>query len=191
MPRAAITREDVFKAALEVFREQGYDRTTVREIADRANVPISTLYTKITSKEELFLELVMPVITGARERMDALVASDMPPRDKLRAAIVGAAEAFDDHPQLFIYLRDFYPALEMADPGSRNVYEAQWEQLLQQGIDSGLLRSDIDPKVVSFGILGMISWMHHWYQEGGRLTAAQIGEQFAATIIAGLEAPHD
>jgi AcrR family transcriptional regulator len=181
------TRDSLIRAALDVFRENGYERTTVRAIADRAGVPLSTLYTHIESKEQLFLDLVAPVIDRAGERMDELTRSDVPPKEKLRLAIVAAAAAFDDnYPELFIYLADFYPALERADPASRRRYEQQWVDLLQLGIDSGDLRSDLDPKLLSYGILGMIHWMHQWYRPGGRATATEIGEQFAAVIVAGL-----
>jgi AcrR family transcriptional regulator len=180
-------RDHIIRTALDVFRENGYERTTVRAIADRAGVPVSTLYTHIGSKEELFLGLVASVIERAGERMDEIARSDAPPRQKLRAAIVGAAAAFDDnYPELFVYLADFYPVLERSDPAARRRYEEQWLALLTLGVESGELRADLDPKLALFGILGMVNWMHQWYRPGGRHTAREIGEQYAAAILDGL-----
>ena len=60
--------------------------------------------------------------------------------------------------------------------------------MIEQGIAEGVLRDDVDPKMAAYGILGMINWMHQWYRPGGRFTAAEIGEQYAASWIDGLSA---
>ena len=63
---------------------------------------------------------------------------------------------------------------------------------LQQGgllaVADGVLRADVDPKLTAYGILGMINSMHQWYRPGGRYTAAEIGERYAASWIDGLSA---
>lgn len=185
-----VTRDDVLAAALEVFRENGYERTTVRAIAERAGLTISSLYAHISSKEELFLDLAGPVLDRARHDMEDLRAAQLPVREKLHRAIVRAAQAFDDeHAELVIYLRDFFPVLERADPRGRRDYEQGWVDLVAQGVEEGLLRDDVDPKMVAYGVLGMVNWMHQWYRPGGRFSAAEIGEQYATMIIEGLLAP--
>jgi AcrR family transcriptional regulator len=182
-------RDAIRRAALEVFREHGYERTSVRAIADRAGIPISSLYAHINSKEELFLELVAPVLERASVDMAEILAAEAPVREKLRRAIVRAASAFDTHhPELFIYLSDFFPVLERADPDARRSYEQRWVDLIAEGMREGALRADLDPKMTAYGILGMVNWMHQWYRPGGRFTAAEIGEQYAASVIDGLSA---
>lgn len=177
----------VLAAALEVFRESGYEQATVRDIAAKAGIAVSSLYTHIASKEELFLGLITPEIDAVAARVDAIVRSDLPATDKLRAAIVSATTAFDRHyPELFIYLRDFYPVLESADPERPGRYEQSWSELLQAGADSGALRGDLDPRVLTYGILGMVSWMYRWYRQGGTYSAAEIGRQLAAMVVDGL-----
>ena len=58
----------------------------------------------------------------------------------------------------------------------------------QKELREGALRADLDPKMTAYGILGMVNWMHQWYRPGGRFTAAEIGEQYAASVIDGLSA---
>jgi AcrR family transcriptional regulator len=190
LPPVPGPRDAILEAALEVFRENGYERTSVRAIAERADISISSLYAHIKSKEELFLELVAPVLERAYADMGEIVASAEPAREKLRRAIVRGTSAFDaNYEELVIYLRDFFPILERADPERRREYEQTWIDLIQQGVAEGVLRADIDPKLTAYGLLGMINWMHQWYRPGGRFTAAEIGEQYAASWINGLSAP--
>ncbi len=184
------TRTLIQQAALAEFREYGYERATVRGIAERAGVRISTLYAHISSKEDLFLSIVAPVLERADSDLAAIRASGAPLREQLHRAIVTAASAFDAHgPELFIYLADFFPALERADPAARQAYEARWVELLEEGREAGLLRTDLDAKMVAYGVLGMVNWMHQWYRPGGRLSATEIGEMFAAMVIDGLTSP--
>jgi AcrR family transcriptional regulator len=47
------TRASILEAALEMFREQGYEQTTMRAIADRAGVALGNAYYYFHSKEHL------------------------------------------------------------------------------------------------------------------------------------------
>lgn len=51
---AAATRQLLLDAAIELFAERGYDRTTVRDIATRAGVNQALLFRYFGSKEALF-----------------------------------------------------------------------------------------------------------------------------------------
>jgi AcrR family transcriptional regulator len=53
---AAHTREAITQAALSLFGRQGYDRTTMEEIAEAADVGTSTLYRYFPSKDLLVVE---------------------------------------------------------------------------------------------------------------------------------------
>lgn len=182
-------RDAILEAALAVFRENGYERTSVRAIAERADVSISSLYAHIRSKEELFLELTAPVHEQALADMAAIMASDDPIRDKLRRAIVRGTSAFDDtYEEVVLYLRDFFPLRERIDPEARSELEQSWIHLIEQGVAEGALRADVDPKLTAYGILGMINSMHQWYRPDGRYSAAEIGERYAASWIDGLSA---
>ena len=61
----ADTREPIQSVALELFAEQGYDKTSLREIAERLDVTKAALYYHFKSKEEilvsLFRDLTRPI----------------------------------------------------------------------------------------------------------------------------------
>ncbi len=52
------TRERIQSVALELFAEQGYDKTSLREIAERLNVTKAALYYHFKSKEDIVTSLV-------------------------------------------------------------------------------------------------------------------------------------
>jgi AcrR family transcriptional regulator len=54
--RGENSRAVIFKAALELFQERGYEATTMRAIAERAGVSLGSSYHYFASKDHLVLE---------------------------------------------------------------------------------------------------------------------------------------
>ncbi len=83
------TRVTLRRVAYELFREQGYDETTVAQIAAAADVSQATFFRYFATKEALILE----------DDYDAVLMANVPPIDperNLAAQILrGAAEQFD------------------------------------------------------------------------------------------------
>jgi AcrR family transcriptional regulator len=55
-PKAQKTREIILKAALELFREKGYEQTSMRDIAEKAGVAVGAAYYYFRTKDEMILE---------------------------------------------------------------------------------------------------------------------------------------
>ena len=55
--RRGNTRQRIQDVALELFAEQGYEKTSLREIAERLDVTKAALYYHFKTKEEIFVSL--------------------------------------------------------------------------------------------------------------------------------------
>jgi len=53
------------------------------------------------------------------------------------------------------------------------------------GISDGSIRA-CDPKITSLAIFGAMHWIGEWYQKGGALSPASLGDKMAETLMAGL-----
>jgi AcrR family transcriptional regulator len=94
------TRERIQSVALELFAEQGYDKTSLREIAERLDVTKAALYYHFKSKEDIVTSLVEDYFG----QMDELVAwgREQPKTPEARAEVLrryydivaGAGEVF-------------------------------------------------------------------------------------------------
>ena len=68
------TRERILEVSAELFVEQGYDGTSLREIAERLGFSKAALYYHFSSKEQILEALLEParrMIDGLLERLDA------------------------------------------------------------------------------------------------------------------------
>src|SRR6266511_2671442 len=60
-------REQILASALELFRKQGYDRTSLREISERLGISKSGLYHHFEAKDDLISSLVSPLLDRIHE----------------------------------------------------------------------------------------------------------------------------
>jgi AcrR family transcriptional regulator len=68
---ADTTRDRIRAVAVELFTEQGYEKTSLREIADRVGITKASLYYHYPSKQALLLAIVEPFIADWTAVVDA------------------------------------------------------------------------------------------------------------------------
>src|ERR1700744_1707131 len=68
------TRERILDIALELFTEQGYDKTSIRDIAERLGFTKAALYYHFKSKADILLELHLRLHALGEQLLGALEA---------------------------------------------------------------------------------------------------------------------
>jgi hypothetical protein len=58
-------------------------------------------------------------------------------------------------------------------------------RIVQEGVRSGVFR-DVPARLVVFGVLGMVNWVHKWYSPAGRWGAEEISAAFLSLVEGGL-----
>jgi len=100
--KAEETRERIVDAALTLFREKGFDQTTMRDIAASAGVATGAAYYYFRSKEELVMAFYALTADEARTLLPALIDRSADLRKRLRAVIDLKFAQFADHRRLLI-----------------------------------------------------------------------------------------
>jgi AcrR family transcriptional regulator len=75
-PQVASTRERVLDVALDLFTERGFDRTSLREIAERLGVTKAALYYHFASKEDILMELHMRLHEFGADALSKITEED-------------------------------------------------------------------------------------------------------------------
>jgi AcrR family transcriptional regulator len=86
--KAQVTRERIYRSALDLFTASGYEKTTMRMIADRAGVNVALSYRYFPSKEHLVFEFYLR-FAGDFIAAAAAVLEDS---SRLGARLTGVAE---------------------------------------------------------------------------------------------------
>jgi len=86
-PKSEQTRTLILETALRLFRERGYDRTTMRAIADEAGVSVGNAYYYFGSKEHLVQGYYDRIAQEHRERLPGVLSGRRDLGDRLRATL--------------------------------------------------------------------------------------------------------
>ena len=103
-PKAEETRERILDAALKLFRQNGFDETTMRDIAAEAGVATGAAYYYFRSKEELVMAFYVRTNDEARELIPAQIARSRDLRKRVRAIIDTKLQQFEEHRRLMVAL---------------------------------------------------------------------------------------
>lgn len=107
-------RQAILDSAYDLFSEHGYHSTTLQEIAERAGVGVSSLYSYFPSKIHLLYAVVEPWYQEAFERLAQRVSKEKTPREKLSTILLGV---WRDMPMENVGLANsLMEALASADP---------------------------------------------------------------------------
>ena len=86
MPKAS-KREIILTAAAKLFRDSGYQATSMRDLAEAVDLKASSLYNHIGSKEELLKEICMANADKFSKGMEQVLSLTSSPLDKIKALI--------------------------------------------------------------------------------------------------------
>jgi TetR/AcrR family transcriptional regulator, cholesterol catabolism regulator len=195
-PAAPTRRDELLELAATMFAERGLRATTVRDIADSAGILSGSLYHHFSSKEEMVDELLRGFLDWLFERYQEIVATEPNPLERLKGLFMTSFEAIADrHAQVVIY-QDEAKRLSSQERFSyveeRNKEQRKmWLDLLNQGIEEGYFRPDIDVDLV-YRFIRDTTWVSvRWYQPGGPLTAEQVGRQYLTIVLGGITREKD
>ena len=182
-------RDQVLRTAADLFRERGYRATTLDDIAARLGMSKASLYTYFHAKEEMLAAISRQTIAAFTRELSLVLRSDLAPEDKLRRVV-------RDHVRFVIANRSFLtvffseeanlPArLARALAAQKDRYDKGVESLVVEGVRRGVFR-DVPPRLVVFGLLGMLNWLYKWYDPRGRWGAEEISAGFLSLVEGGL-----
>ena len=183
-------REQILDIAAKVFREQGYHRSTLSEIAQEVGILKGSLYYYIKSKEDLLYQIVLPMVTSYVDSLDKILISNEKADVVLKKAIIAHMEPMDlnlDRQSVFITETKFLSEKRLREINKQiGKYEGLWLDVIKKGIKNNIFKDNIDPKMLLFLILGAANWTIRWYRPGGKYTIGQISEMYAENILNGL-----
>src|SRR5688572_15260330 len=183
---------DILVAAAEVLRRNGYDATTMKDIAAGVNLTAASLYHHYKSKDFLLLAVLETGLGLAIDRMDRIASSVQPCAARLREMITTHILDVTANPAVGAAMVFEIRALMTAKPGQRDSagvdeefierrdgffrlrdhFETLFRRVIDEGIKSGEFRT-VDAAVFTRAMLGAHNWVGVWYRPDGRLSGKE------------------
>lgn len=191
-------RQEIAEAAARVFNRLGLKGASLSAVANELGIDRANLYYYVSSKEQLFDEIVRSVLEENDALARRIAESNLSPSRKLRELISAFMRSYaDNYPLLYIYIReDLSHVSDKRSSWSDDMrslnrsIERSVISIIEQGFEDGTLRRIGSSRLVAYGILGMLNWTHRWYRPDGEESPMEIGNVFAEFALAGLESPY-
>lgn len=173
-------RGRVLRAAAHLFRVNGYEGTTVREIASMVGIQSGSLFHHFKSKEEILFTVMKEVIEYTSTKQNDAVAQVNSYQDKLKALIVSELYAINgvtcDAMTVLVFEWNALSRSHQHDLlALRNDYEGTWVGILNQLKDeSGYVES---PQVWRKLLVGAIAWSVTWFRKDGSMTLESLADR--------------
>ncbi|WP_423460337.1 TetR/AcrR family transcriptional regulator [Ottowia sp. VDI28] len=176
--------------ARTLFARHGYDRTSLRDIAEEAKITKAALYYYFPNKDALFERVVLESLQSLYDETSAAVARAQTPTERIRAFMEASAHVQDHGRDRWIagsnaFWQGAKEGQRLAALKLRDSYEQLLRQCITEGVASGELRP-VDPAMTGRLLLSALNHMPRWHKPGGRLSATEVMQQFLDILMNGL-----
>jgi AcrR family transcriptional regulator len=181
-------RDAVILTAARAFKERGYHRTSLDDIAALLNVTKPTIYHYVDNKEQILFECFRTGLDQIRAAFSEVRKPGVPARERLEVVIRRYADAVTSEFGWCMVRAedlDLSPAMSSQIKALKSEIDQGIRRLLREGQDDGSIR-EIDPKMTAFALAGALNWIAHWYQSDASLKPGEIADRFVAIFVEGL-----
>jgi AcrR family transcriptional regulator len=170
-PRAegdeANRRSDIVRAAARLFRDKGFEATTVRDIAAAVGMQSGSPFYHFETKHDILLAVMEQGLRDGLERTERALSTPLPPAERFRALVRTHLGLLHEAGSEFIsvMLHDWRSLPEQHRQRlveSKQRYDAIWQQTLDDLHAMG--RLDVEPTLARLLVLGAINFTSTWYR---------------------------
>ena len=185
---------EIYRTAAEIIFKQGFDATSMSDIAEAVGMTKAGIYHYIPGKKELLFTLM----SYAMDHLDRQVIA---PAAAIADAEMRLQHIVTNHVQLITgtgdkkgngllsILTDELAGLTSAHRRKiierKRVYLNLVRTTLEELQTEGKLK-DVDTTVGAFTIFGTVMWLARWYRPSGHLTGAQIAKEIINIVVSGM-----
>jgi AcrR family transcriptional regulator len=181
--RDTYTPESLLAVAVEVFIERGYDGTSMEHLSQAAGISKSSIYHHVRGKEELLERAVGRALDGLFGILREPAASRGPAIERLEHVVHRTVDVLmAELPYVTLLLRvRGNTRTERWAMERRREFDQRVADLLKEAVTEGDLRSDVEVRMATRLLFGMINSIVEWYRPAGG--GAVTSEEVAATVV--------
>ena len=173
-------RRQLLRASARLFREKGYDGTSVRDIAQATGLQSGSWVYHFPTKQDILVAVMEEGLNDALARIEAIARLDLTPRREFEALVrthldTILAPGQDFIPVVLYEWRSLDASALPRVTAPLRRYETIWKKVIRElqrrGEWPGPTRID------ALLLFGALNWMARWYVPDGALTVDQLSRE--------------
>lgn len=189
--RPGYDQRAILDIAVAAFNEYGYDATSMGVLAARLDLSKAAIYHHFSSKEELLALALDEALTGLEGVLLEEGALAGRAIDRLAYVLRGAVQVLTAKlPSVTLLLRVRGNSdVERQALTRRRAFDRAVSTLVIRAREEGTVRTDVDPRIATRLVFGMVNSIAEWYRPEGPEDAAQLAEDVLKLALDGLRTP--
>jgi AcrR family transcriptional regulator len=177
----------VLTVAVQLFNEQGYDYTSMLDIATALGITKSSVYHHIEAKEHILKLAIDRALDGLFEAADEVDALDAPAVERLELLIRRSVLVLAERLEFVTLLLRVRGNTEIEQHAllRRRDLDIRVTDIVKQAQADGDIRADVDPAATARLLFGMVNSLTEWFKPD-RGAAEQVADTVTALAFDGL-----
>jgi TetR/AcrR family transcriptional regulator, cholesterol catabolism regulator len=183
-------RQEILRAAARLFQQQGYDATSMNDVAAALKLSKGGLYHHFQSKDEILYNIMSHAMDITEQRVINVVRRIEGVEERLRTLIRLHIEVVlsPEDREITVMLHENHPlapALRRKINGRKKDYLHFVENLVGEVQRKRNSESAVTPRAAAFALVGMINWIYQWHKPDGELKGEAIVRQYTDIFFHG------
>ncbi|NYT60271.1 TetR/AcrR family transcriptional regulator [Alcaligenaceae bacterium] len=180
---APIGREALLDAAVREFSQQGFDKTSMRDIAAAAGMLAGSIYYYFPTKEQLFLAVHEHAIERNCKRVLRAIDPTADPWTRITQAAEGYLDCMlNEFEYASIIIREFPQRRSPELRDALTEHRRRFEDIFAGLVDDLPLRRSVNRSYLRLAIMGMLAWSYTWYKPTGPDSPKAIAQKLISLI---------
>jgi AcrR family transcriptional regulator len=181
-------RDALLRVSARLFREKGFDGTTIRDISAAADMHSGSPFYHFKTKQDILVAVMEQGLAEGLRKTEAVMALPLPAEQRLikliRAHLGTILEDGNDFIPVLLYdWRSLSSANRRRVVALKDRYDALWQQAIDELQAAGHMPGDA--QLMRLLILGAVNWTGTWFRPGGRLSLDAVAEGAARVFLCG------
>jgi AcrR family transcriptional regulator len=186
------SRDEILRAAAELFMEFGYAATSIDAVAERLGATKGRIYHHYRSKADLFFDVQVAAMTRLNEEVEPIARTPANPVERLAAMALRHTQIIlTELPMQKVAVQGLERHLLGSSPAAKRLrsvikmrddYESLFAEVIDEGIRAGVFL-ELPPKLATKPFFGALNWATVWYSQR-RLQTPEAIDDLARTLAA-------
>lgn len=179
-------RDALLRVCARLFREKGFDGTTIRDISKAAGMHSGSPFYHFATKQAMLVAVMEQGLSEGLKRIEAVMALRLAPHERLERMIRAHLETIcaagnDFIPVLLYDWRSVTPGNRRRIIALRDRYDALWQNVVDELTAARLIGGDAH--LARLLILGAVNWSAKWYRPEGPASLDDIARAAAELFV--------
>ncbi len=184
------SEDQILAAAAQLFREQGFAATTLRDLAAKTGLLLGSVHYRFPSKDHILLALARQAVQRGTEKIERAISQGSDALDRARLGMRAYLELLLSEEDAVYVLLHEWRSVTAEVRRELALCQRELDNLCDRifaDVDkAGLLKPGVSPELLRLFGLGAANWTAQWYRPGQGASPAQIADALLAVLGAGV-----